>query len=309
MSNIEWTTETWNPTVGCSKVSAGCVNCYAIKEAHRLAGNPNPKISDVYRGLTERRGGRTEWTGVVKFLPERLDQILRRKAPTTWFVDSMSDLFHDAVTDADLSRVFKAIQDTPQHTYQILTKRPERMLNVMSRLSGGDDGVVGIDLKRVSSPLVLPNLWLGVSVENQAAADTRIPLLLQTPAAVRFLSCEPLLEEININVEIDNLALLKTTLRESGSSVQVDWVIVGGESGSKARPFDLRWGESLVKQCKAAGISVFVKQLGSDPCIGDDFWKISNSKGNDFSEFPPSLQVRQFPKLTKTLESLNLAEA
>lgn len=305
MSNIEWTTRTWNPMVGCSKISAGCQNCYAIKDAHRLAGNPNPKISSVYAGLTERRGDRTEWTGKVNFVADRLELPLKTRNPTTWFVNSMSDLFHESVTDEQLDQIFAVMAATPRHTYQVLTKRPDRMLEYCSNFTKEQlrRSLSSIDFSYgVSIPLSLPadvcpprNVWLGVTVENQKAADERIPLLLQTPAAVRFLSCEPLLEDVTIFHDFF-----------SPAECEIDWVIVGGESGHGARLCDIAWMQSVVEQCKEAEVPCFVKQVGSQPIITT--WSeecgtirfpynVSTGKGGNPEQWPEELQVRQFPKV------------
>lgn len=316
MTTIEWTNKTWNPLVGCSKISEGCRNCYAIKEAHRLAGNPNPKISSVYQGLTERRGDRTEWTGLVKFIPERLEVPLKTRKPTMWFVNSMSDLFHESVTDEQIARIWDVMAATPQHVYQVLTKRPQRMLEWVKRCShhpqqwsithNGNqpmpygDGIIVGDAEKWP----LPNVWLGVTVENQKAADERIPLLLQTPAAVRFLSCEPLLEEVDLQLWARQTlkGLQLEGLPQQGEIVEpgIDWVIVGGESGSKARECHTHWIQSLVRQCNDAHIPCFVKQMGSNCLTSQEHsqgiaWP-PPGKGGDITQFPKDLQVRQFPQ-------------
>lgn len=315
-SSIEWTSETWNPIVGCSKISEGCQSCYAIKDAHRLAGNPNPKINSVYEGLTERRAGRTEWTGKVRFVEERLQQPLRWKKPRMVFVNSMSDLFHEGVTDGQLDQIFAVMALTPQHTYQVLTKRPQRMLEYCNRLDLRRIINVAADLDlfmpsgTYTLKVPLNNVWLGVTAENQKAANERIPLLLQTPAAVRFLSCEPLLEEIDFLgtsvYEVEDRFSKGTwnpaTMGQwEDFSVlnEIDWVIVGGESGHNARPCDIRWIKSIVEQCKNADISCFVKQLGSNArnlpvhCGNNGH---SKGKMNYPGDWPWYLQVRQFPK-------------
>ena len=307
MSKIEWTTRTWNPMVGCSKVSAGCQNCYAIKDAHRLAGNPNPKISGVYAGLTERRGDRTEWTGKVNFLPQRLELPIKTRKPTTWFVNSMSDLFHESVTDDQLDQIFAVMALTPQHTYQVLTKRPARMLDYLSaaekRVFKSACGLADDkpELKSIPHQWPLPNVWLGVTVENQKAAD-RIPLLLQTPSAVRFLSCEPLLENVDLtrcgdsDYSIDSLTGAEPygNSTRKGIVPRLDWVIVGGESGHGARPCHLPWIQDIVDQCAAAKVPCFTKQTGSNP------WEhLVTGKGGDPQEWV-NLGYnwpRQFPTL------------
>ena len=257
MSKIEWTEKTWNPITGCTKVSPGCAHCYAENVANRFWGDR--KFGDV------------------QFHEDRLRQPLRRKKPTMYFVNSMSDLFHESVTDEQLDRIFAVMALTPQHTYQVLTKRPKRMLEYCNTIK-----------------LPLPNLWLGVSVETQRTADERIPLLLQTPAAVRFLSCEPLLGKVHLNClhwqDMTNIDCLagKHGIYFGGDCNRVDWVIVGGESGSKARPCDVDWIRSIIEQCRVANVPCFVKQLGSHS---------SKGKGNNIDKFPKDLRVRKYPEI------------
>lgn len=177
-SNIEWCEETWNPVAGCSKVSEGCRNCYAIRDAYRLAGNPNPKIKSVYAGLTERVNGRTNWTGTVRFIPERLHEPLRRKKPTRYFVNSMSDLFHEEIRKDEIDSVFAAMALATQHQFLVLTKRPKRMLDwsevaheAVSELIRYPDFLPanGRTYPR-SCDWPLPNVQLGVSVEDRKTA-------------------------------------------------------------------------------------------------------------------------------------------
>lgn len=329
MSKIEWTGETWNPTVGCSKVSTGCSNCYAIKDAHRLAGNPNPKIGPIFSGLTERRGDRTEWTGKVNFVSERLQIPLQTRKPTMWFVNSMSDLFHESVSFEVIAAIFGVIEVTPHHTYQVLTKRPQRMLEFFEwlrsasvdpwtechfwALQNDDQAEVlhRLDYKG-NYPWPLSNLWLGVTAENQRTADERIPLLLQTPAAVRFLSCEPLLQKIDLTAvghgTQDYCNALTGYRWDYGGTrpcpqpfaKPIDWVIVGGESGAKTRTCDINWIRSIVEQCRVAGMPCFVKQLGSNtrnlPVHCGNFGR-SKGKMNYPSEWPEDLRVRQMPEV------------
>lgn len=319
-SNIQWTDRTWNPTIGCSKVSAGCQNCYAIKDQHRLSNNPNQKIRNNAQGLTEKKGDRLEWTGQVKFLPERLEQPLRWRKPSMVFVNSQSDLFHEAITDEQLDQIFAEMAFTPQHLYQVLTKRPERMAKY----------VAGLDLRRLiraigamipsgqcSIKLPLPNVWLGVTCENQKAADERIPWLLQTPAAIRFLSCEPLLEKIDLEkafAVIDVNGEPSGPICDPDGSDKIGWVIAGGESGHSARPCDIDWIQSIVDQCNDFDVPCFVKQLGSRPLIRcrepgetgfSEFGPIvrTTGKGGNPEEWPEHLRVRQFPKAAVSMTS------
>jgi protein gp37 len=288
-TSIEWTDATWSPTVGCTHVSPGCDNCYAAKLASgRLAHMP------TYAGLA--KGGK--FTGEVRILADRLTQPLRWKKSRRIFVNSMSDLFHDKVPDEYIAKVFAVMAATPRHTFQILTKRHARMRSLL-----GDElfpQMVGLhhywggsvpNGEQRRFPWPLPNVWLGVSVEDQKWADIRIPALLDTPAAVRFLSCEPLLGPVD-------LANVRTVLGSDALSdldvpgtTKVNWVIVGGESGRGARPMDICWAESLVKQCSAADVPVHVKQLGS-------VWARSQGadpKGGDWTRWPEHLRIRRYP--------------
>jgi len=304
MSKIEWTEHTWNVITGCTKVSTGCAHCYA-------------------EGVANRFWGDRPFSG-VQFHSDRLSIPLKRKKPTTYFVNSMSDLFHEKVTDDQLDQIFAVMALTPHHTYQILTKRPERMLKYFEwcerrhNSAGKPISFCRVDAIEEATAqwshcweikkFPLPNVWLGVSVENQKAAGDRIPLLLQTPAAVRFLSCEPLLEEVDIKSPIVKSAahcgtgLFKITDRSYLSS-PIDWVIAGGESGSNARKCELDWLRSLRDQCQDANIALFVKQLGSNAVdgskintFGDRPFKTKDRKGGDISEFPVDLQIRQYPR-------------
>jgi protein gp37 len=234
LSKIEWTDATWNPVVGCSKVSPGCKGCYAIKEVHRMAGNPNPKIRAANEGLTVIEGGHPNWTGKVRLIPERLEIPLRRRKPTRYFVNSLSDLFHQDLSFEEIRQVHFAMLRAHWHTYQILTKRSDRMAEYF-RWWFGTDGELAQPAEWI---------WLGVSVESRDYLS-RIDHLRKTPAAVRFLSLEPLLEDLG-------------QLDLSG----IDWVIVGGESGPGARPMHPEWVRSIRDQCVAAGAPFFFKQWG-----------------------------------------------
>jgi protein gp37 len=260
MSKIEWTEETWNPLIGCSKVSPGCKNCYAIQTA--WIRQHNPKMAERYAGVVEKTtAGALNWTGKVNVAKEAIDKPLRRKKPTMYFVNSMSDLFHEAVPFSVIHDIFNTMAACPQHTFQILTKRPARMLEYVRWFQRA--GRYAFDFG--------PNVWIGVSVENQQAANERIPLLLQVPAAVRFLSCEPLLGPVdlkNIQGPVNRYQVLEPITRCGDSNrPRIDWVIVGGESGKDARPMHRMWAQSLRDQCQKAGVSYFFKQWGAwVPC-------------------------------------------
>ncbi len=243
-TKIEWTDETWNPVTGCTKVSRGCAHCYAERMARRLAGRFGyPEAPNHFD---------------VTLQPDRLEEPLHWRKPRRVFVCSMSDLFHDDVPKDFIWRVIEMGWRAKQHIFQILTKRPERMLDVLTHSMWWVN----------DTP---QNIWLGVSAENQKAADERIPLLLQCPAAVRLVSIEPMLERIDLRhiqksnlVEIDALTGNHGVKRPlSGkSNAKLDWVIVGGESGPGARPMHPDWVRDIRDQCNDWGVSFFLKQRG-----------------------------------------------
>ncbi len=318
-TSIQWTDKTWNPTRGCDPVSPGCKLCYAERLAGRFCKPGQPFHGFVQLGKNGNRG--SSWTGKVELIESKLDEPLHWKKPCRVFVNSMSDLFHEELRDEVIDRVFAVMALCPHITFQCLSKRPRRM---MEYLEPGKD--YGQDLhewsksyRRVFDSMVamlrtanphalnrasdwldehypgrdgflrswpLPNVWLGVSVEDQIRKD-RIDLLRQTPAAVRFLSIEPLLEDIG-------------TLNLDG----IHWVIVGGESGPGARPFNVRWARDVIAQCKAAGVACFVKQMGANARTNairgyDDAMQrleLKDSHGGDMDEWPGDLRVRQFPE-------------
>ncbi|CAL9673054.1 DUF5131 family protein [Streptomyces sp. enrichment culture] len=245
-SSIEWTEATWNPTTGCDRVSAGCDHCYALTLAKRLKAmgsakyqsDGDPRTSGPGFGLTLH--------------PDALSVPYGWKSPRTVFVNSMSDLFHARVPLDYVRRVFAVIADTPQHTYQVLTKRARRLRLVADRLEWP------------------ANLWMGVSVET-AKELPRVDDLRLVPAAVRFLSCEPLLGPL-ANLDLGG----------------IDWAIVGGESGPGARPMREEWAADIVERCRRAGTAPFVKQLGSR-------WDTRHHK--DITRFPAVLQVREYPQV------------
>lgn len=279
-TGIEWTDSTWNPIRGCTRVSEGCRNCYAERQAMRASGP-----GAAYEGLVAITNGHPQWTGKIQFVEKHLLDPLSWKKPRRVFVNSMSDLFHEQVTDEMRDKIFAVMALCPQHTFQVLTKRPKRMLEYLDPACGRIASVV-MKLRRergdrcLVGPLShirpgaqwwpLANVWLGVSVENQKTADQRIPLLLQTSAAVRFISAEPLLGRVTLeelpsasgigyhlnalsNAGVDRGALIPSKL---------DWVICGGESGPSARPMHPDWARSLRDQCQDAGVTFFFKQWG-----------------------------------------------
>ena len=277
-TKIAWTEHVWNPTAGCDKVSPGCKFCYALREARRLRYNPNPKISSVYRDVVTPKGTPLNWTGKVELIESKLQEPLRWRKPRLVFVDSMSDLFHQSLPDEAIDRVFAVMALCPQHTFQVLTKRAERMWKYATAVNGSERfHDINLAAQRiVGSPgwgavlptqrdgrghggWPLPNVHLGVSVEDQATADERIPWLLKTPAAVRFVSYEPALGPVNF----EPLGVCRDYRDGTPEEVPgLDWVIVGGESGPGARPMHPDWARSVRDQCQAAGVPFFFKQWG-----------------------------------------------
>jgi protein gp37 len=285
-TGIEWTEATWNPIAGCTPVSPGCLNCYAATMSARLAAMGQQK----YVGLTVKRDGRQVFNGRINFDEAALSIPLKRKPPTMYFVNSMSDLFHEDVPQEFVARVFDTMWQT-EHVYQILTKRPDRMACSIDAL-----------LYPALADKMLENIWLGTSVEGVAQLN-RINQLRGCRAVVRFLSLEPLLEDLG------------------GLNLRgIHWVIVGGESGVKARPCNVDWVRSIVRQCQAAAVPVFVKQLGSNVewsgtqggygdgpsnCWPEGFdheqvnggWRVRlrDKKGGYQFEWPEDLRIREMP--------------
>ncbi len=224
-TQIEWTDATWNPVAGCSLASSGCKNCYAMQMARRLEAMG----VDKYKGLTNKRNKNITWNGTIRLDYNSLDIPYHWKKPKKIFVNSMSDLFHEEVPDEFIFEVWKVMKETPHHNYQILTKRPERMKNFVA--------------KKVKE--VLPNAWLGTTVESEDVKQ-RINHLRKTPAAIRFISFEPLINSVgDVNLK------------------DIHWAIVGGESGSKARPIKEEWIDQIHEQCKIYKTVFFFKQWGS----------------------------------------------
>jgi protein gp37 len=223
-TSIEWTDATWNPVAGCTILTAGCTNCYAMRMAARLEAMGTEK----YRGLTRKSGRRAVWTGKIRLDHASLNTPKTWSKPRKVFVNSMSDLFHDDVPIEFIARVWDVMKNTPRHTYQILTKRPERMAQVLAQ-----------------PPFeILPNVWLGTSVEDDRVLH-RLDAIRQVPAAIRFVSLEPL---------IGSLA--------EGDLTGIDWAIVGGESGPRAREMKPEWVAEIEAMCRSSGTAFFFKQWG-----------------------------------------------
>ncbi|MBB3979097.1 protein gp37 [Rhizobium azooxidifex] len=278
-TEIEWTDATWNPITGCSVVSPGCTNCYAMK----LAGTRLKHIPSR-AGLTRDSKAGPVWTGEVRFNHEWLDQPLRWRRPRMIFVCAHGDLFAEGVPDAWIDQVFAVMSQAPQHTFQVLTKRPERMREYLTRSQLGHQLVAALIQFAFSVPepgrwphMPLPNVWLGVSVEDQKRANGRIPVLLDTPAAIRWISAEPLLGSLDVAwaLSLNPLDIAAGLLARGHFAPglekirHLDWVVVGGESGHAARPMQPEWAESLRDQCAAAGVPFLFKQWGSHKQTSD----------------------------------------
>lgn len=300
-TGISWTEATWNPIVGCTAVSPACDRCYAAREAStRLAHLP------VYAGLAVDG----VFTGEVRLLPERLDIPLRWTKPRMIFVNSTSDLFHEGVPDEYVAKVFAVMVLTPDHTYQVLTKRHGRMRSLLSSIAFQELVVketLAIWNKGSSTKLrekvgwlwtidgkmprtwPLSNVWAGVSAEDQKWADIRIPALLATPAAIRFVSMEPLLGA----VDLYPLAPMGTDDPRENEDFEIDWIIVGGESGPGSRRMDPAWVESIRDQCGDLGVSFFFKQAGE--ALARE-WGLRSRVGKNPDEWPEGY-AQEFPEV------------
>lgn len=320
-TSIEWAQFSVNPIRArdretgktghwCEKVSPGCAQCYSSElQKFRFHGHPfEARFRDKVK---------------VYFEPKALGEVLRRRAPTRWFWCDMTDLFGYWVSDQWIFDILKIMVATPQHTHLVLTKRPERMLATIPEMYKS----FRYHFAAPGPETPLRNLHLGVSVENQETADERIPLLLQTPAAVRWVSYEPALGPVDFRA----FTYCPEHDFDSGFCVgrcpsrrKLDWLVVGGESGAHSRPFDLAWARQTIDQCRHAGVACFVKQLGSHPhnegpngrmyCwapqglwqksggCGADSWSrrliLKDRKGADMTEWPAELRVRDYPHLS-----------
>lgn len=334
-TNIEWTDVSWNPVRGCSRISPGCGGgtpgggggCYAERQAIRHAG-----VGGHYEGLAMSTISGPRWTGVVREVPRALAAPLGWKTPRMCFVNSMSDLFHESVSNEFIASVYAVMGAVPTSTFQVLTKRAGRMVDwfrwlkaqslrrrepehvVCLRMLEKEIGGAVFDVawsRSAQSGLIqdeaawpLRNVWQGVSVENRRHGLPRVELLRGVPAALRFLSVEPLLESLG---ELDLTG--------------IGWVIVGGESGPGARPFNLAWADAIIRRCRAAHVKVFCKQLGAVPVMDQAAWELlsplpglrlanrcrapngtvplglTDKKGGNPEEWPEDLRVREMPLL------------
>lgn len=253
-TKIEWTNKTWNPIIGCTKVSTGCDNCYAERMANRLS---NIDKTNYYISVLNPLSNPMTWNGECAIIFNQILKPFKWKKPRMIFVCSMGDLFHESVHFEWILQVWDVMCSNPSHTYQLLTKRPERVIEFLKWLGNKakDDGLDSIP-SQSENPMdyiSIPDfIWIGVTAENQEQADKRIPILLQIPAKLRFISCEPLLSDINLEL---GLSPYKSWLVDS-----IDWVIAGPETGQKARPMQKEWIENIYKQCKAVNVPFFDKK-------------------------------------------------
>lgn len=332
-TKIQWTEASWSVNRGCSRISPGCGasdggGCYAESMAYRFSSPGQP-----YHGFVRAGKNGPRWTSNVALMEDKLDQPKRWRRPRMIFVNSMSDTFHENLSDEQILRVFNSMFDAPHHTYQVLTKRAARMAEFVKR----------------HYPNGLPSfIWLGVSVENQEYAEKRIPLLLEAPAAIRFLSVEPLLGPVNLGnwltgsadcsdcgrgISFDEDGCCSMCGADADLHYPIDWIIIGGESGRGARPCHVEWIRSIVRQCRAAQTACFVKQLGANVIDRndagfdgneEDSWdlegdfdaieydpngfheeyqgapvriRLRDPKGGDIEEFPKDLRIREFPTI------------
>ena len=340
-TSIEWASKVWNPVVGCSVISPGCTNCYAMRMAGRLERMGSP----IYKGLTQKTKAGDVWTGRVEASNwGKMIEPLRWKKPERIFVNSMSDLFHENLAEETIDQVFAVMALCPQHTFMVLTKRSARMREYVTdpqaprriALAGArmmeDGDNVHDELLAMQWPL--SQIWLGVSTEDQERADERVPDLLATPAAIRFVSAEPLLGPIDFRFLAPSETGYLNTL-SSSTGPNLDLVITGGESGPGARESWVPNIRSITQQCAAAGVACFNKQMGAfvtdrndagfDGCepgswhledegrqVVDDPYgyqdaaqgaavriKLRDRKGGDMSEWPEDLRVREMPEGTR----------
>lgn len=306
MTKIQWTEKTWNPIVGCHRVSPGCINCYAERQVHR-------GMAPQHKGLTVLGTNGPRWNGKYTIAHNRLDEPLRRKVPTSYFVNSLSDLFYEQLPFELIAAIYGVMAACPQHTFQVLTKRDPRPFFEWAEKgwAGGNVAHCVRELERLLSAEAfgklrqvripqtwpLPNVWLGVSVEDQQRADERIPMLLECPAVIRWVSYEPALGPVDWSGFLPGQPV---RYKASNVGAVLDWVVIGGESGAGARPFDIAWPRHTIEQCKAAGVPVFYKQAGADPwmSLGDGRQAPLNyaaRKGDDMEEWSEDLRCREFP--------------
>lgn len=331
-TGIAWTDATWNAVRGCSRVSPGCVQCYAEKRAYRILQQQKGmeakakregktvKLPLAYDGTVRLSGtGEARWTGEIQLAPHLLDQPLRWTKPRLIFVASMSDPFHKNVPFEYVAAVYAVMAATPRHTYQVLTKRPERAvefyrwlreLRITSIVDYAES--YGVKLLNIDgTPWPLKNVWLGTSIESDKYRAERLAALRKIPNAMPWVSQEPQIGEVTYTKE--ELSWLR-------------WIVVGGESGTKdkVRPFNIEWARSTIKQCADTGVACFVKQMGTVPYQDDEFPEetpyagvkliagvekpglcfpgTKGKKGGDMEKWPSELRVREYPNVEELLE-------
>lgn len=310
VTHIQWTDATWNPWEGCTKVSPGCLHCYAETRNQRFSGGAN-----WGKGKPRRRTSATNWKQPLKWDRDSLasegiaDDPKHhefRRVPRV-FCASLADWLDDEVPVEWLRDLLALIGQTPHLDWQLLTKRPENWRTRLEKVAELEiEGITGIGVVQAIEWLkgtARSNVWIGTSVEDQVRANLRIPQLLKIPAKVRFLSCEPLLEPLEFSDVTKRLDVVEQLGKRALDGI--DWVIIGGESGHEARPFDLEWCRNIIAQCKGAGVPVFVKQLGalaydSSKSDEDAAYITKHSKGGDPAEWPEELRVMQFPSVNST---------
>lgn len=318
---IAWCDETWNPIRGCSRVSPGCEHCYAETMAARFSDPGQP-----YHGLAKRSGrGLPKWTGEVRFVAEHLADPLRWKRPRRIFVNSMSDLFHEKLLSEEIAAIFGVMAAAPRHTFQVLTKRPERMREwfewaaTATCRDGRHAGPAAACLDEAAFTLSvdglfpdaiakadhdtwpLPNVILGVTAEDQQRWNERVPVLLDTPAALRMVSVEPQLEMVRSDVTWapDTFIAPIDALKAAPGLPVIDWIITGGESGPGARAYDLAWARALKGQCETSGTAFFMKQTGANATDRGAAFRTKHHAGKDPGEWPADLQRQQFPEVAR----------
>lgn len=299
-TSIEWTNRTWNPTRGCSMaagsnspIDGGCYNCYAARQALRHAGP-----GGAYEGLVHLTEHGPRWTGKVPLIESSLDAPSHVKEPCMWFVNSMSDLFHESLEFATIARIVRVMMEANWHTYQVLTKRAKRLREFSEWW-----------YMQTTDPLPR-HIWFGVSVETQPKANEQLPELLRAQlTGVRWASYEPALGPVDwANIVSGGIGRHALHVERSSSfqnEQHLDWIVVGGESGPGARPFDLAWAKRTIDQCREAGVPCFVKQLGR-VVLGADLMgkgepagaivRLKDRKGGDMFEWPEWARVREWPK-------------
>lgn len=333
-SPIGWTDATWPIVAGCDYVSPGCANCWAVRDSWRMAHNPNPKVHSAYFGTVDKQdSGKLVWSGIVRTLPLRLDWPLKWRKPRRIFVCSQADLFNPKVPFEFIAAAFGVMAACPEHTFQVLTKHADRMRAFFGWLETQQGGALPTCLWEARKALgdrfasrepfldalpawPLENVWLGVTVEDQKRANERIPHLIATSAAKRWLSVEPMLEPIDL--------WAARGCPPASLQSALDWVVCGGESAqtrANTRPFDIAWARDLLEQCHGAGVPFFMKQLGTAPIwnghtLPDQWWPPSMRKedrGEGFfrvlppegknarykfpepEHWPEDLRVQEFP--------------